>query len=231
MNYFAHGRHFVDDAYFLAGTALPDWLGVVDRRIRLRSRDVAPFVESSDSRLAAIARGVTRHHEDDAWFHATAAFTEVSWDLTDRAQSVLPDDEGFRPSFLGHILVEILLDSVLIEEDPSQLEAYCAALDSLDAEVVERLVGQMAAREVRRLAQMLPRFSQERFLSDYRDDAKLWFRLNQVMCRVGLPALPSRFQTIFPAARKLVGRFRDDLLRRPQPLPGTTTLSTREESP
>ena len=33
MNYFAHGVRFLEDPYFLAGTAVPDWLSVVDRRV------------------------------------------------------------------------------------------------------------------------------------------------------------------------------------------------------
>ena len=36
MNYFAHGRHFIDQPYLLAGTAVPDWLNVVDRSVRAR---------------------------------------------------------------------------------------------------------------------------------------------------------------------------------------------------
>ena len=38
MNYFAHGYAFLDDPYFLAGTAVPDWLSVIDRRMRARSK-------------------------------------------------------------------------------------------------------------------------------------------------------------------------------------------------
>ena len=38
MNYFAHGWNYVDAPYVLAGTAVPDWLSVVDRRVRARAR-------------------------------------------------------------------------------------------------------------------------------------------------------------------------------------------------
>ncbi len=37
MNYLSHGFRFVDDPYFVAGTALPDWMSVLDRRNRARS--------------------------------------------------------------------------------------------------------------------------------------------------------------------------------------------------
>ena len=45
MNYFAHGREFVDEPYFLAGTAVPDWLSVVDRPTRIRSRQALEHVD------------------------------------------------------------------------------------------------------------------------------------------------------------------------------------------
>ena len=36
MNYFAHGRHAIQDPERLAGTALPDWLSAANRGARLR---------------------------------------------------------------------------------------------------------------------------------------------------------------------------------------------------
>lgn len=213
MNYFAHGRHYVDDPYFLAGTALPDLLNVVDRRVRVRSKHAAPFVEHDDVRLASFARGVLQHHHDDAWFHATPAFAELSWDLTLLVRDAVgADDEGFRPSFLGHILVEILLDAVLIAESPERLEAYYRAIDAVDPQYVQAAVNRMARVPTERLAEMIPLFSRERFLSDYADDDKLWYRLNQVLRRVRLPALPAAFCRVLPDARRRVASRKRGLL-------------------
>jgi hypothetical protein len=211
MNYFAHGHRFVDRPYFLAGTAVPDWLNVVDRRARARDRRAALFVEDDDPRVAALARGVCQHHADDAWFHQTRAFAELSLDFARRIRDLAPADQGMRPSFLGHILVELLLDAELIAEAPERLGDYYRAVDQLDPQLVERTVGAMAAREVN-LAAWIPLFSSERFLSDYREDAKLCFRLNQVLRRVGLPALPEAFAEILPPARRLVRRRMSELL-------------------
>ncbi len=44
MNYLAHGWRYTDEPYVLAGTAAPDWLSVIDRKIRLRSRTAAEVV-------------------------------------------------------------------------------------------------------------------------------------------------------------------------------------------
>ena len=212
MNYFTHGYRYIDQPYFLAGTAVPDWLSVVNRRIRARSKRAVPLIEHADPRVASIARGIVQHHHDDRWFHQTRAFAELSLELTVMIRDRLSPDAGFRPSFLGHILVELLLDATLIEDDPLALDQYYAVMDSLDPYVVNRAVNQMATCQTGMLAFLIPRFSAERFLYDYAEDGKLLFRLNNVMRRVRLPALPETLAEFFPEARRLVRQRSAELL-------------------
>src|SRR5262245_30283705 len=158
MNYLAHGWRFAAEPYFLAGTAAPDWLSVIDRKVRLRSRRAAEFVADPDPLLAAVARGVVQHHVDDAWFHATPACNELNLAFAVEIRSSLPGDEGFRPSFLGHILVELLLDAVLAEEEPRRLDNYYAALSELDPAATERAISRLATQPAERVAALIPRF-------------------------------------------------------------------------
>ena len=212
MNYFAHGRLFTAEPYFLAGTAVPDWLNVVARRIKVRSKQARQFVDDADPRVAALARGIEQHHADDGWFHETRVFAELSWDFTARIRDRLPADDGLRPSFLGHILVEILLDACLIERSPCDLEAYYKAMAVIDCGWLEAAVGQMATGHPASLGDFIPLFLRERFLWDYLDDGKLCYRLNQVMRRVGLPVLPQTFGYLIPAMRRLVAQHQLELL-------------------
>ncbi len=211
MNYFAHGRDFVDDPYFLAGTAVPDWLSVVDRKVRARGQRAAPLCDDADVRVAAVAGGIVQHHADDAWFHETRAFGELSWRFTVAVRDALAPDDTMRPSFLGHILVELLLDDALIRRDPERLERYYLAMESIDGAIVEQVVNRIAPRTTDRLAGFIALFCRERFLWDYADDGKLMMRLNQVMSRVGLPSLPAEFRQVLPDARKQVARRIDEL--------------------
>jgi hypothetical protein len=215
MNYFAHGRLFTDDPYVLAGTAVPDWLNVVARRVKARSKLARPFLRDDDPRVAALARGIVQHHADDAWFHETPAFAELSWQFTAMIRDALPPDDGLRPSFLGHILVEILLDACLIGQSPADLEAYYAALATIDAPWLELAVARMATAHPTSLGDFIPLFNRERFLCDYLDDGKLGYRLNQVMRRVGLTTLPPTFCRLLPDMRKRVADRSDDLLTAP----------------
>jgi hypothetical protein len=214
MNYLAHGFRFTDQPYFLAGTAAPDWLSVIDRKMRLRSKRAAELIGDSDPRLAALARGVVQHHLDDQWFHQTAAFSELSLKLAVEIRCFLPADDGFRPSFLGHILVELLLDAALAEDRPQHLDNYYAALSRLDPHGVQQMINRLATRTSERVAELIGRFCEERFLYDYLEDATLLVRLNHVLRRVGLARLPAEFAQLLPAFRQRVRDRSHELLPR-----------------
>jgi hypothetical protein len=218
MNYFAHGWQFINDPYFLAGTAAPDWLCVADRGVRVRSKAAAAWTGDDDPRLAAFARGVCRHHADDRWFHESRAFVELSLDFAGRIRRALPADEGFRTWFLGHILVELLLDAALIEARPERLTGYYGALSQIDAAEIEAAVNRIATQSTNRLAGFVSIFCGEGFLWDYTDDGKLLVRVNQVMRRVRLPALPDSFGELLPAMRSEVRQRQTVLLDRPNAL-------------
>ena len=154
-----------------------------------------------------------QHLGDDARFHRTRAFAETSLQLTVSFRDHFGSDSTLRPAFLGHVLVELLLDATLIAEDPGQLDAYYRALDSVDAERVEAAVNAMASHPTERLAPLIHHFRQERILWNYLEDDKLLSRLNQIMRRVKLPLLPDEFARCLPAARGLVASRKDDLLQ------------------
>jgi len=212
MNYFAHALPFLDDPYFAVATGIPDWLTVVDRKVRVRRKHAEPFLSDARPEMVAVAAGVLQHLRDDAKFHETRAFAELSLELTVLARDELGADAGFRPAFLGHLLVEVLLDAALIAEHPEQLEAYYEVLGQVDSGVIEAAVNRMAPKPTERLAWMLERFRTTRVLSDYAEDGKLFVRLNQVMGRVGLNRLPEAFCRILPEARRKVALRQEELL-------------------
>jgi hypothetical protein len=212
MNYFAHGFRFLDRPYFLAGTALPDWLSIADRRVRLRARTVQPFSIGTGAPAAEIAAGVLQHLADDAWFHKTAAFAVASAELTVLLRDALPRDDGHRPAFLGHILTEILLDAVLIDGHPGRLAGYYAALAQVDARLVEETVNRMSRHSTDRLVTLVPLFVRERFLEDYGDSNRLLYRLNQIMQRVKLNPLLGDLSTVLETARTIVEKHAGNLL-------------------
>jgi len=212
MNYFAHGRQFLDQPYFLAGTAVPDWLNVVNRRCRVRRRHAIEFVDHAEAVTSAIARGIIQHLDDDDWFHRTRAFAELQLEFTVAIRDHLGGDGSLRAGFLGHILVELLLDDALRAQTPAQLEEYYTTLNQIEPAAVEGAVALMSTKSPTGLARFIEIFRSAEVLYDYADDDRLLYRLNQVMQRVGLEELPPATRSLFPSFRNSVRRRRAELL-------------------
>lgn len=212
MNLFAHALPFLEDAWFAAGTCLPDWMSAVNRKIRLRSRKMALRTDDRDPVVAKVARGIVQHHQDDHWFHDTAAFVGLNLDFSLELRQQLPDADSLRSHFVGHILIEILLDDYLAAEFPGQLECFYERLGEIPGSRLQTVVENLAGECPIPLAEFFPRFLKSRFLFDYRDDLNLLRRLNQVMHRVGLAALPPALSDWLPGARQRVRILAPELL-------------------
>lgn len=201
MNFFAHALHCLDDPYQLAGVAAPDWLNAIRPRVRCRTKHALPFIDAERPELRAMARGVVRHHEDDDWFHQTRAFAELSLSFAKRIRAATGDPDGMRPSFVGHILVELLLDAELIAVRPGAIDRYYDSVVRLDAPLAAACVSRMTGAPAGDVNRVIDRFASEQFLIDYLDDLRLCYRLNQVMRRVGLTELPESVAEMLPEAR------------------------------
>lgn len=211
MNYFAHGMRFVDRPWFLAGTALPDWLSLVNRRVRLRPKTLAPWADGSTTVEAELAAGALQHLEDDRWFHKTLAFAEATARLTKLFRDYLGPGDNFRCGLIAHITTELILDAILIEKYPQRLEAYYDVLGQLDAKRLAQAVTRLAGVPVD-MAPWLPRFCETQFLRDYADSGRLAFRLNQVLRRIKLEPLPAGIEGPLTTARGIVTQYAPGLL-------------------
>lgn len=216
MNFLSHAIPYLHDAPLVIGTAVPDLLSVYDRRVRARGRLAALYIDDRSLELRAIAAGVLRHHEDDRWFHSSQAFMETNLLLAVQLRDLLPGDAGFRPSFVGHILIEMLLDAFWIRDDHSIAGRYYDAIASVPPETVERCVATITGKGTRGFGAVIERFITSRFLYDYLDHDKLLMRLNQIMCRVGLAELPVQVRRWLPQAEATVGAERFRLLCPPE---------------
>jgi hypothetical protein len=213
MNYLAHGYRFLDSPLFLAGTAVPDWLSVVNRRVRARSRLVQPIVDATDCNVVRdVGRGILQHHQDDDTFHRCESFQQMEAQLSARFRRQMPDKYDHRPGFLGHIVVELMLDATLVARDETLLNRYYSAMSLVDSSVVARAVNRMATREADRLAWFIDRFREEKFLEDYADDERMFVRINQVLHRVNLPVMEKTNIEVLAWARQLLSDRGQELL-------------------
>jgi hypothetical protein len=217
MNFLAHGLFHLDSPWTLTGTALPDWLRLLHRKARVRLDEVRAVAESEDGPRGRLARGLLAHHEDDRRFHQSQAFHGATRYLTDRIRQENASRLKIRPSFVSHILLEMLLDAALMAEDPSRVDRYYASLAEVPPrEVWEHVQAWVPAgiahgHQVSMLPRVMERFLGAAFLHDYHHDEDLLFRLDQVMGRLGLDS-PA------PVLRPLLSHFREEVANRAEAL-------------
>ena len=215
MNFLSHAIPYLDRPLLAVSTGIPDWLSVVDRKIRARGKMALVHVQSDDHELRMVAEGILRHIEDDRWFHGTQAFVETNMELALQLRALLPGDSGFRPTFVGHILIEMLLDGMWIRDDRSTAESYYDAIKKAPPATIQRCVNTITGKPTEKLVTVIDRFAEIQFLYDYLDPDKLLMRLNQVMKRVGLSPLPEVIGDWLPKAHELVESRRRRLLTPP----------------
>ena len=224
MNCFTHGIRFLDNPYYLVGTAVPDWLTLIDRKVRVRKRLASEFLDHTDAPTRDLAGGIVQHHDDDGWFHDRAEFVQLNLELSIQLRDLLGADSGFRPHFVAHVVIEMLLDASLTERDQAKLDLYYEQISQVDPQVVEDVVNRIAPKSTNMLAWFVPRFIEEAYIYDYLDDERLMYRMNRILKRVKLGELPNVFLKWLPAARERVYRETDVMLA-PMMNPATTTVS------
>ncbi len=212
MNCLSHAWRFLDDGYFAAGTCVPDWLGMIDRKVRVRRKNARAFLEQGEigETQRAIAAGILQHLDDDDWFHGSRAFSETSLQLSQMTGAFPGCEPGHRAGFVGHILVELLLDACIEEDRPGTIQRYYHVIGMVSAFQLQTTVNQLAAHSTWQMESFLRRYMQESFLFDYLDDGRLLYRLNRVLSRVRLEPLGEDFVQVIDAAREIVrGRWRE----------------------
>ena len=187
MNCFSHALPSLDDdPYVSTGCCIPDWLGAVDRKCRVREKKTTPFMDHEDPVIAALAKGIVSHHRDDHWFHTNLSFQEMNIKFAVEIREILGEGNGMRNGFFAHVLIELLIDAWLQNRFPGKLEYYYQQLVTVDPEKVQEAVNLYATRPTDKLAEAIRAVVKERYLFDYVDDNKTLYRINRVLKRIGL---------------------------------------------
>jgi hypothetical protein len=217
MNYLCHARDCLDRPYELLGTILPDWLRILDRRARVRPWMLNGLASSAGDSSALALRGLRRHFKDDAWFHATPAFSEVTGEIARMIRAVHPDrpERRMRASFYAHLLLEMLLDAWLMEERPSASRDFAAAIGMLDPAAVAEITASISPCRVEGIEKMVAHFTDPRVIEGYLHDGEVVRRLDRMGHHVNQPDLPLGLVEQIGPARALVRRHGSELLTEP----------------
>jgi hypothetical protein len=214
MNCLSHAWKYLDDPWFAAGTCLPDWLGMMERKNKFRRAKVSSFIELNEptDKSTVLAQGILQHLADDDAFHGSIAFMETSLTVSNWVKEAVTSKNMNRPAFVGHILVELLLDATIEMSNPGTLDHYYATIAGISAQDLQDSVNHLATKPTTRVQTFLPHYLSERFLFDYLRDDRLLVRMNGILNRVALDPLPTSILPTFAISRDLVWNRRQSLL-------------------
>jgi hypothetical protein len=203
VNYLAHAVRVLDRPWVLAGTSLPDWLRVVDRRARLRPPALSALELAPGSRDSAVREGVLMHHEDDGRFHKSAAFEALAEEAVHAIRALSPDPR-LRASALGHIAVEMLLDAAIEALQPGATARYYRALEDVDGAHLALLARSWTRAPLPQLPMLFDRFRGAQFLFTYETDEGVVGSLAGVCLRTGFAPPPPGTADVVAALRPRV---------------------------
>lgn len=191
MNFLAHyiiATRFLTpqepiSAYVL-GTALPDLLPLAAQRVRLRPAQLQQMTARTEFE-AALSAGVSVHLATDAAFHKSAAFAGAQQEV-----SALLAEAGFegirvRRFFAAHVLTEMVLDAVLLRQEPALADEFYEAFADADRVAVTQWAETITGKPLPNLLDVLTRFARSRYLRGYAEDGSVATGFSNLCRRAG----------------------------------------------
>lgn len=170
MNYLSH--YFLDrhrsTPYFVFGAALPDMVrNYRDENIRFFPKKLPPPADALQRELVS---GIRRHFDADALFHTADFFKHYSARLKHYLETGEYDSPRRRTYALAHVLMEIVLDKLLLQNHPTDVASYYEKLEAVRKEKVFHFLESNAlSKTPEKLWLRFDFFRQSRFLYNYAD--------------------------------------------------------------
>ncbi|MDX1908383.1 MAG: hypothetical protein SF053_15205 [Bacteroidia bacterium] len=189
MNFISH--FFLDrqvpESLFFVGVSTPDLVSLFDRNIRVRDKRLqelaaAPF--SADQR--SFYDGVMRHVIVDKLFHTSAFFQRETREISRLMEAALPPGSVQRSFFTAHILFELALDKILIDDDPSLVPEYYDHLSARPVSYMVHMTEWVTGTPLTRYGGFLARFIARQYLSRYVEWPNVLFILKRILLGVGV---------------------------------------------
>lgn len=97
-----------------------------DRGVKFRQRDIERTIKGQSLSLGAksLLMGINRHFEADGIFHDSTFFKEESSLIGRKIREAYPQHEVSRSFFVGHVLLELCIDRLLMKWNPGIIPAF-----------------------------------------------------------------------------------------------------------
>ena len=165
MNYLSH-YYFdrdEDNKYFNIGLILPDLARSHIAKLRINPYKNITFTTKE---IASMNDGCNKHFASDRKFHNWMSFVELTNKATDMI-SESGDKDINRDYFITHIMVEILLDKILLDQNPTLADDFYAMIDSVEMDWILKFMRYAGLQDDELWKGQHKRFMKAAFLKSY----------------------------------------------------------------
>lgn len=183
MNFLSHfyfDRHTVDPNIVL-GTVLPDLVKNARKDWNFHPHKKEALFTGSFER--SILTGWKRHLAVDRHFHNSGFFIKHTNAIRTAIAPVLINSQ-VRPSFLAHIALEIMLDSILLTENIIDADHLYINLRKSDRPALENFLELNAMNDTAHFFKFFDKFLEVSYLDSYRESHNIMYALNRICMRI-----------------------------------------------
>ena len=165
MNYLSH-YYFdrdEDNKYFNIGLILPDLARSHIAKLRINPYKNITFTTKE---IASMNDGCNKHFASDRKFHNWMTFVELTNKATDMIRES-GDKDINRDYFTTHIMVEILLDKILLDQNPTLADDFYAMIDSVEMDWILKFMRYAGLQDDELWKGQHKRFMKAAFLKSY----------------------------------------------------------------
>lgn len=184
MNFLSH--YYFDktktDAYEVLGMVLPDLLKNADKTWNIHPEKIeATFINHQQH--TAILTGWKRHLEVDRLFHDSTFFKHHQHQIKLQIKESIKGSP-VKPFFLGHISLELMLDSLLLSKKLIDAEHFYHLLSAVDRTILSDFLKINGIANIGRFFHFFDSFIKEKYLYSYINPEKITYALRRICMRL-----------------------------------------------
>ncbi len=184
MNFLSHfyfDRHN-PNPYEVLGMVLPDLIKNADKSWNMHPEKKEELF-CDDLLHSALVKGWKKHLEVDKLFHSSSFFHYHQHQIKLMIRTTLKGSP-VKPFFLGHISLELMLDSLLLTGQLIDPNVFYQHLDAVENEVIKKFLLLNDMEDTDRFFHFYGIFKKEKYLFSYSNPDKITYALKRICMRL-----------------------------------------------
>lgn len=184
MNFLSHFYfdRYSDNPERIIGMVLPDLVKNARKDWSLRP-EKRQHLFTADKKLSCILDGWKRHLEVDRYFHSSEFFCFHTQNIKALVVPFLINSE-VRPSFVAHIALELMLDSLLLKERIVKTSQFYKYLSLADRDSIKNFLHLNGISDTAPFFKFLDEFISSAYLNSYNESGHIIYAIGRICMRL-----------------------------------------------